>query len=230
MALFTIGDLHLSLGTNKPMDVFGGWHNYVQKLGTAWENTITPNDTVVLAGDTSWAMKIEDCEKDFAFINTLPGTKVLLKGNHDYWWTTRKKMDAWLQEKAFDSIVFLHNNFVYSQGVCICGTRGWLCEAATESDEKIILRETQRLLLSLQMANSEYPNAERIVFLHYPPVCETTISEPLINAMHMCSVKRCFYGHLHANMIKRAVQGVINDIDYTLISADALQFMPKKIL
>ena len=126
MAIFTIGDLHLSLGTSKPMDIFSGWENYVERLRENWLAAVGPQDTVVLAGDTSWAMKLEDCSADFAFLQNLPGRKLLLKGNHDYWWTTMAKMNAYLAANGFDSLSFLHNNCVFAEGLALCGTRSGL--------------------------------------------------------------------------------------------------------
>ena len=125
MAIFTIGDLHLSLGTSKPMDIFSGWENYVERLRENWLAAVGPQDTVVLAGDTSWAMKLEDCSADFAFLQNLPGRKLLLKGNHDYWWTTMAKMNAYLAANGFGSLSFLHNNCVFAEGLALCGTRSW---------------------------------------------------------------------------------------------------------
>lgn len=166
MAIFTIGDLHLSLGTSKPMDIFSGWENYVERLRENWLAAVGPQDTVVLAGDTSWAMKLEDCSADFAFLQNLPGRKLLLKGNHDYWWTTMAKMNAYLAANGFDSLSFLHNNCVFAEGLALCGTRSWLFDAGQPHDEKVMSRECGRLRASLEAAG----DTEKAVFLHYPPV------------------------------------------------------------
>ena len=194
MAIYTIGDLHLSLGCEKPMDIFPGWQGYMEKLEHHWNTLVRPEDTVVLAGDTSWAMKLEDTVADFSFLQRLPGQKLLLKGNHDYWWTTVKKMERFLQENGFD--------------------------------EKVMNRELGRLRASLEAAPV---GAERVAFLHYPPVYPNANAQQVIDLLKEYNVKRCFYGHLHGNAIRFAVQGMVDGIEYRLISADALAFCPYKI-
>lgn len=225
MAIFTIGDLHLSLGAAKPMDIFRGWENYVERLRENWLSAVAPEDTVVLAGDTSWAMKLEDCAADFAFLQALPGRKLLLKGNHDYWWTTMAKMNAYLSACGFTSLSFLHNSCAFVGGAALCGTRGWLFDAGEEHDEKVMRRECGRLRASLLAAG----DAEKIAFLHYPPVYPQGGADEIVSILHEFGVKRCFYGHLHGASIPRAVQGTVDGIHYRLISADALRFFPYKI-
>ena len=225
MATFTIGDLHLSLGTSKPMDIFSGWENYVERLRENWLAAVGPQDTVVLAGDTSWAMKLEDCSADFAFLQNLPGRKLLLKGNHDYWWTTMAKMNAYLAANGFDSLSFLHNNCVFAEGLALCGTRSWLFDAGQPHDEKVMSRECGRLRASLEAAG----DTEKAVFLHYPPVYPQADAGEVVALLREYGVKRCFYGHLHGPSIPRAVQGELDGIEYKLISADALRFFPYKI-
>ncbi|MBQ5754481.1 MAG: metallophosphoesterase, partial [Oscillospiraceae bacterium] len=142
MALFVIGDTHLSLGEeDKPMDVFNGWEGYLPKLERNWRTLIKPEDTVLLAGDISWAMSLEDTKADFAFLQSLPGQKYIIKGNHDYWWTTLNKMNRFLEENGFDTLHILHNSSVEVDGVSLCGTRGWLNEVQQPEDEKILNRE-----------------------------------------------------------------------------------------
>ena len=167
MAIYTIGDLHLSLGCEKPMDIFPGWQGYMEKLERHWNTLVRPEDTVVLAGDTSWAMKLEDTVADFSFLQRLPGQKLLLKGNHDYWWTTVKKMERFLQENGFDSLHILHNNSILAEGLAVCGTRSWMFDVGEAHDEKVMNRELGRLRASLDAAQE---GAERVAFLHYPPV------------------------------------------------------------
>lgn len=225
MAIFTIGDLHLSLGTAKPMDIFSGWHNYVNRLESAWQQCVGKDDTVVLVGDISWEMRIDKCDKDFAFINALPGHKIIIKGNHDYWWTTKSKMDLYLLEKCYDTISILNNNSFSVQNYSICGTRSWMFDAGQERDEKLINRELGRLRASLESAG----NNEKLVFLHYPPICNTDTADGVISLMHEFGVKHCFYGHLHSASIKNAVEGEHDGINYKLVSADALNFCPYKI-
>ena len=226
MAIYTIGDLHLSLGCEKPMDIFPGWQGYMEKLEHHWNTLVRPEDTVVLAGDTSWAMKLEDTAEDFSFLHRLPGQKLLLKGNHDYWWTTVKKMERFLQEKGFDSLHILHNNSILAEGLAVCGTRSWMFDVGEPHDEKVMNRELGRLRTSLEAAPE---GAERVAFLHYPPVYPNANAQQVIDLLKEYNVKRCFYGHLHGNAIRFAVQGMVDGIEYRLISADALAFCPYKI-
>lgn len=226
MAIYTIGDLHLSLGCGKPMDIFPGWQGYMEKLEHHWNTLVRPEDTVVLAGDTSWAMKLEDTAADFSFLQRLPGQKLLLKGNHDYWWTTVKKMERFLQENGFDSLHILHNNSILAEGLAVCGTRSWMFDVGEPHDEKVMNRELGRLRASLEAAPE---GAERVAFLHYPPVYPNANAQQVIDLLKEYDVKRCFYGHLHGNAIRFAVQGTVDGIEYRLISADALAFCPYKI-
>ena len=225
MAIFAIGDLHLSLHGEKPMDIFHGWEGYVQRLEQNWRAAVAPEDTVVLAGDTSWAMKLADCRADFAFLQNLPGRKVLLKGNHDYWWCTMAKMEAYLAENGFDSLCFLHNNCIRAEGVALCGTRSWLFDRGQPHDEKVMRRECGRLIASLEAAGTE----EKLVFLHYPPVYPNADARQVVDILRQYGVRRCFYGHLHGAFVRHAVQGDVDGTEYKLISADSLGFLPYKI-
>lgn len=208
MAIYTIGDLHLSLGCEKPMDIFPGWQGYMEKLERHWNTLVRPEDTVVLAGDTSWAMKLEDTVADFSFLQRLPGQKLLLKGNHDYWWTTVKKMERFLQENGFDSLHILHNNSILVEGLAVCGTRSWMFDVGEAHDEKVMNRELGRLRASLDAAQE---GAERVAFLHYPPVYPNANAQQVIDLLKEYNVKRCFYGHLHGNAIRFAVQGMVDE-------------------
>lgn len=225
MAIFTIGDLHLSLGGEKPMDIFRGWENYVERLRENWLSSVQQEDTVVLAGDTSWAMKLADCTADFSFLQQLPGKKLLIKGNHDYWWTTLSKMNRYLEENHFTSLSFIHNDCAFVEGKALCGTRSWLFDIGEPHDEKVMNRECGRLRASLAAAG----DTEKIVFLHYPPVYPNADAKEIVEILHEFGVKQCFYGHLHGPSIPRAVEGNIDGIEYRLISADALHFFPHKI-
>lgn len=198
----------------------------MEKLERHWNTLVRPEDTVVLAGDTSWAMKLEDTVADFSFLQRLPGQKLLLKGNHDYWWTTVKKMERFLQENGFDSLHILHNNSILAEGVAVCGTRSWMFDVGEAHDEKVMNRELGRLRASLDAAQE---GAERVAFLHYPPVYPNANAQQVIDLLKEYNVKRCFYGHLHGNAIRFAVQGMVDGIEYRLISADALAFCPYKI-
>lgn len=226
MAIFVIGDLHLSLGTDKPMDVFEGWNGYLPKLEGHWRTLIRPEDTVVLAGDTSWAMHLEDTVADFTFIQGLPGQKWILKGNHDYWWTTARKMNRFLLEKGFDTLHILHNNCCRVGNVALCGTRGWPFDDTAAQDAKIMAREAGRLKCSLEAGDG----AEKIAFLHYPPVFPGACAQELVDILHEHGVTRCYYGHLHGKAIRYARQGEVDGITYKLVSADGIAFCPYKIM
>ena len=167
MALFTISDLHLSLSEDKPMDVFYGWDNYVDRIKANWLRTVGENDTVVIPGDISWALKMEDSLNDLKFIDSLPGKKVILKGNHDLWWATMSKLNLFFEKNSIKTITPLFNSCVTAEGYAICGSRGWMCDNS-EQNKKIILREAGRLEMSLKSAKDS--GLQPIVFLHYPPV------------------------------------------------------------
>lgn len=229
MALYILGDPHLSGTAKKPMDVFGGvWENYTEKFVRNWKNTVTDNDTVILAGDISWAMSLPEALSDFLLIDSLPGKKILLKGNHDYWWDTVTKMKRFLKENGITTIDFLFNNSFTVDGVTVCGTRGWTIETGnvSEEDKKIILRENARLVRSLESAPE---GTEKIAVFHYPPVFEDYKAELFIETMQKYGVKRCYYGHLHSASVKKAEKGEIFNINFYLVSADAIDFLPLNI-
>ena len=226
MALFVLGDTHLSLGGAKPMDVFPGWNGYVEKLEANWRKLVKPEDTVVLAGDISWSMRLADTRKDFAFLNGLPGRKLIMKGNHDYWWSTANKMNEFFRAEGFDTLRLLHNNSYTVEGYALCGTRGWLFDADEPHDEKVMNREIGRLRLSLDAAE---PGREKLVFLHYPPVYTGADAPEIVAVLKEYGVRRCFYAHLHGKAIRFAVQGEVAGIRYKLVSADGLHFCPYKI-
>ena len=227
MALYVIGDTHLSLGSSKPMDVFGGaWEGYVEKLAEGL-SVLTDEDTLVIAGDVSWGMSLEESEKDFAWLNSWPGKKIILKGNHDYWWNTASKMNRFFQEKGFDTLHILHNNCHYYGDIALCGTRGWFYEEEQEGQNaKVFNRELQRLETSLKAAGE----AEKLCFLHYPPYYTGYICQPILDILEKYRVKTCYYGHLHGGSHRLAVQGERGGVAYRLISADFLKFRPEKIM
>ncbi len=228
MALYTIADLHLSLGADKPMDVFRGWENYVERLEKNWRALVTDADTVVIAGDISWGMRLEETEKDFAFLNSLPGRKLILKGNHDYWWSTRSKIDAFFAEKGFDTLEIVFNSAVRVGDVTVCGTRGWLYNAETAEDRKIVARENGRLVASLKAAQSL--GGTPVVFLHYPPVYDTAECAVLLDTMLEYGVKDCYFGHIHGDhAAKRAPIGEYRGIRMHLVSCDYIRFVPKLV-
>ena len=227
MALYAIGDTHLSLGSNKPMDVFGGgWTGYVDKLRRGFE-VVEPEDTVVLCGDISWGMSLEEAREDFAFLDGLPGRKLLMKGNHDYWWTTAQKMRRFFQENEFSTLELLHNNCHVYGDVALCGTRGWFYEEDRgEHSAKIFNRELIRLEASLKAGGER----EKFCFLHYPPLYQGYRCQEIIDLMERYGVTRCYYGHLHGGSHRLAVSGLQGKVEYHLVAADYLGFQPEKIL
>ena len=227
MSLFVIADLHLSFGCNKPMDVFPGWKDYTQRLEQNWRSLVKESDTVVIAGDISWAMKLEETEQDFAFIHHLPGEKILMKGNHDYWWSTKSKIERFLQKKGFTSMKVLHNNAYIVENVAVCGTRGWLYNSETEEDVKIVNREVGRLVASLDDAARQDAHAQPIVFLHYPPVYGNMACAGILDVLETRHNEQCYFGHIHGNQAsKKAVRGNYHGIKMHLISCDYVNFMP----
>lgn len=225
MSLFAIADLHLSLGTDKPMDVFKGWEDYTQKIEQNWRKVVTDNDTVVIAGDISWSMSLANLYEDFNFINELPGKKLIIRGNHDYWWETMSKMKRYLEQNGFDTIKIIHNSAERVdgvQGIAVCGTRGWFI--GTNDSKKIILREAGRLETSI--AAAEKDGLEPVVFLHYPPFGIGYYCEEFMNILKAHRIKRCYYGHLHGRAAFSAIEGEHEGIVFRLISCDHLNFMP----
>ncbi len=227
MSLFAIGDLHLSFGSAKPMDIFSGWENYEKRLEKNWRALVKAGDTVVIAGDLSWAMGLDGALKDFSFLHSLPGEKLLIKGNHDYWWSTKKKMESFFEENGFDTIKIIHNNAFKAGGVAVCGTRGWLLEEDGDGDRKLLLREAGRLKASIEAAKKL--GGEPVVFLHYPPLSELAVSGELMTILKDEQVKRCYYGHLHAQATRKAVTGERGGITFSLVSSDYIGFCPKLV-
>ena len=209
MPLFAIGDLHLSLSEDKPMDVFSGWNDYVERLEENWRRLVTDNDTVVIAGDISWAMKLEDAVTDFRFIDRLPGKKIFLKGNHDYWWGTKSKIEKLLADNELNTISILFNNAYVCGDYAVCGTRGWFLENDTPEDIKVLNREVGRLKTSIEAALG-------------------TGMEPVImDVLVGYGVKKCYYGHIHGRQnFRLAFEGGYKGIEFKLISCDRVGFTP----
>lgn len=229
MSIYAISDLHLSYNTDKPMDIFG-WKNYENKIKENWNSKVKESDLVILGGDFSWSMDLKDTYKDFEFIHNLPGKKILIKGNHDYWWGTLTKMKKYINEIGFNDINFLYNNSYEFEGKLICGTRGWNFSDLQEEDEKIYNREIQRLRLSLEDAVKKYGNEkEIIVCLHYPPLKTNEISD-FIRVMEKYNVTKCIYGHLHGPAHKFIVEKNIDNIQYIMTSCDYTNFDLVKLL
>ena len=228
MALYTIGDLHLSFSGDKPMDKFGEvWKDHPQKIKDGFR-CVKDDDLTVLCGDLSWAMSLGEAEEDFRFMNDLPGRKLILKGNHDYWWSTAAKAYRFFEEKGFSGFEVLHNNAYVYEDYAICGTRGWFYEEdrGTDHDRKMMLREVQRLETSLKAGGER----EKIVFLHYPPVFQNYRCEELLELLQAYEVRQCYYGHIHGRGIPLAFNGWIGCTRFELISADRLHFTPLKVL
>ena len=228
MSLYVIGDTHLSFGSGKPMDVFGAlWENHAEKLRDGFAS-VKPEDTTVLCGDLSWAMDLAGAREDFLFLHRLPGRKIVVKGNHDYWWTTAAKAYRFFAENGIDSIEILNNNCLYYGDYALCGTRGWFYgeERGAEHDKKIMARELLRLEASLKAAGE----SEKLVFLHYPPKMRNYECTEIIDLLLAYGVRRCWYGHLHAAARRLAWEGDWRGIRLELVSADHLRFIPKKIL
>ena len=227
MALYAIGDLHLSLGSDKPMDVFGGrWSGYVDKLREGFAG-LTEEDTTVLCGDLSWGMSLAEAREDFLFIDRLPGRKIVLKGNHDYWWSTASAAYKFFAANGISTIEILNNNCLFYGGTALCGTRGWFYEEerGSEHDRKIMLRELGRLEASLKAAGER----EKIAFLHYPPKFAAYECPEILEMLGRYGVKECYYGHIHGKGCSAAFRGVKNGVKYELVSADQLMFRPLRV-
>lgn len=228
MALYAIGDLHLCLGAPKPMDVFGGaWVGYMDKLRKGF-SVIGPEDTTVLLGDLSWALDLESSEPDFSWINEIPGRKIILKGNHDYWWSTAAKFYKFCQQNGFSDQWILNNNHYTYEDYAICGTRGWFYEEERSGahDEKVFKRELMRLEASLKSAG----DLRKIVFLHYPPKYKGYECPEIIELLKHYDVRQCYYGHLHGASHSLAMEGQWDGIEYRLVSADKLGFCPFMVI
>ena len=241
MSLYAISDLHLSTNENtgKSMEVFGSrWRDYVQKLERNWRAVITDDDLVVIPGDISWAMTTDEAIHDFRFIESLPGKKLLGKGNHDFWWSTATKMNAFFEENELKSIALLHNNAYETEDFIICGTRGWFNDESNQNTvggtavdyKKIVSREQMRLKISLEEGKRLRGNSDKeiLVFLHFPPVYNEFICREIVDVLHEYGIKNCFFGHIHGNYyIPRTTE--FEGINFVMIAADFLNFAPMPI-
>lgn len=229
MSLFAIGDLHLSLSADKPMDVFGPrWENYVEKIKEGF-SALTDEDTCVICGDISWGIDLDEALEDFKFIEALPGKKILLKGNHDYWWTSMAKMTAFFEKNHLTTMSILHNNaYAYGENAAVCGTRGWFYEESRGAahDKKLIDREALRLEASLKAAGDR----EKYVFLHYPPKYGGYTCPELLALLRQYDVKVCCSGHLHGESLRLAFDGMWENTRHLCVSGDRIFFRPCKIL
>jgi hypothetical protein len=228
MALYAIGDLHLSLAKEKPMDIFGdNWQNHAEKLKIGF-SSLNENDVTVICGDLSWGMGLEDTKEDFKFIDALPGKKVILKGNHDYWWSTASKAKRFFEENGINSIDILNNNCFSYGDYAICGTRGWFYEEEKggEHDKKIMRREIMRLEASLAAAGDK----KKLVFLHYPPIFVKYTCQEIIDLLQSYQVRLCCYGHIHGKGCSAAFNGWRGCTEFKLVSADFVNFTPVKLI
>ena len=251
MSIYAIGDLHLSLNKEKPMDIFGlNWKNHEQKIKENWEKTVSKDDLVLLPGDFSWEMHLKDMYEDFKFLNDLPGRKLLLKGNHDYWWTTLAKMREFVEENKFDNIDFVYNNSYIFEDKIIAGTRGWALND-TENGIKMNHREEERLRISLKSGVESFGDKEIICLMHYPPIVTEEENQEsskkkennkidnqkniklkisnYVQIMKEYNVRTCLYGHLHGESHNEAFEGVIENINFKLVSSDYLDFKLYKV-
>lgn len=230
MSLFVIADLHLCQGNpEKTMSIFNGWKNYQELIRKNWLELVKPDDTVVIAGDVSWGMSLQDSAPDFHFIENLTGHKIIIKGNHDYWWSTKKKMDDFLKAEGCGSIEILHNNHFRYGNYGICGTRGWVSIKGETQDEKVLKREVQRLETSIKSALAE--NLEPIVFMHYPPIFATNFNYDILDVLYRYNIKDCYYGHIHGRSAHElCIKNTYDGIDFHLVSGDYLQFVPEKVM
>ncbi len=225
MSIFAISDLHLSFGTDKPMDIFRGWQNHTDRIAANWKRLITENDTVVLPGDLSWALKLEETKADFEFLKSLPGKKLLLKGNHDLWWSTAKKIHTFFEENNITDIEIIFNNCITADGFALCGTRGWFYD--NTGSTKVLLREAGRLEASIKAAINI--GLKPIVFLHYPPVYGEYVCNEILDVLKKYNITEVYHGHIHGAGFNNAVKEYAG-IKFHLISCDCIQFTPLKIV
>lgn len=235
MSIYVIGDLHLSFGVDKPMDIFGNnWENHAEKIKNNWITKVNKDDTVIIPGDFSWATYLEEAYKDFEFLNSLPGKKIFLRGNHDYWWETLSKMRKFLEENNFDNIDFIYNTSILVENKILVGTRGWTTLNPNQSENlKMLKRENARLKLSIEDGIKKFgTDKEIIVFIHYPPFFKDIVSDDInfIKTMNQYkNIKRCYYAHLHGESHKDAIEGLERDIEFRLVSSDYMNFDLLKI-
>lgn len=232
MSVYTLADLHLSFSTNKPMDIFGSlWENHTEKLLEYWNYLVLPEDTVIVPGDISWAMHIKDAVEDFRFINSLNGKKIIMKGNHDYWWQSMKKLEEFVAEHSFNTISFLHNSATVVENIVVCGSRGWSCDSSPSAeDRKIIAREAIRFELSVSEAEKLNSDGSReiVAFSHYPVLLPGDETSPILEVLVRHNIKRLYYGHLHGAKENHLIKSA-GGVQMELISADFRHFTPVRI-
>ena len=236
MAVYVISDLHLATANvEKSMEVFGKrWIDYIEKLRSRWTRLVTDADTVVIPGDISWGLAMEDALDDLLWIDSLPGKKIIMKGNHDFWWSTLSKLNKFFEKNQIKTISVLNNNAYEVEDYIIAGSRGWFTDKSMQNVEedvdydKIVNREAMRLRLSLTQASNLAADSgkEIIVFLHFPVVWSDYVCLPILNVLKEFNIKRCFFGHIHGNYNHPTVFKY-EEIEFNIISADFLDFIPK---
>lgn len=228
MAVYAIGDLHLSPNNSKPMDIFG-WEDHKNRIFEDWKRVVEEEDLVILAGDTSWAMRFDEAQENLDEINSLPGKKIIVKGNHDYWWQSLSKM-----RKAYPDLIFLQNNHYGDENYLVFGTRGWILPTAKDfspEDQKVFEREKNRLKLSLDSQKEDTGDRQRILVMHYPPVDDSGQETEITGIIDDYQIDHMIYGHLHGpESFKNIYEGEKKQTSYHLVSADYLEFQLKKIL
>lgn len=241
MSVFAIADLHLSLHatTNKSMEVFGNrWRDYVEKLEKNWRAVVAPEDTVILPGDISWALSLDEAKEDLSFLHSLPGQKIIGKGNHDFYWQTMRKLQNFADENGLTSLRFLYNNAFLVEDMIICGSRGWFYDAADghipegTDHAKISAREATRLSLSLDAAKQlqqSSPSSPILAFMHFPVIWSGRCSNELLDVLLRYNIDQCYFGHIHGSYDTPG-SFCQDGIRFTMISADYLNFVPKRIL
>lgn len=228
MALYAISDLHLSFSTDKPMSIFGdNWIGHENKIKKNWEEKINESDTVLIGGDISWSINADESREDLKWINDLPGRKIIIKGNHDYWWSSITKLNS-----LYDGMNFIQNNYFNYNEWAICGTRGWMCPGSdkfAEKDKKIYDRELIRLRLSLEAAQKD-GYEKFICMIHYPPTNEKFNSSGFVEIFNEFKVEKVIYGHLHGPALSKVIQGTYDGVEYIMTSCDFINFDPVKIM
>lgn len=238
MAVFVIADLHLDTESNqKSMEVFGPrWKNYTERLRANWTCLVSPGDTVVIPGDISWALTTEDARADLKWIDSLPGRKIISKGNHDFWWSTVSRMKRFFCENCIETIDILNNNACRAESFIIAGSRGWFVDRSVQNTDrdvdydKIVNREVIRLRMSLEAAKKlqDESYAEILVFLHFPPIWADFRCEPILSLLSEFNIRRCYFGHIHGCYTQSGCFSA-EGITFRMISADFLDFIPQII-
>ena len=236
MAVYVLSDLHLSFSSQKPMNKFGArWTNHAEKIKLAWNHTVSESDTVIICGDISWAMRLEEAKDDLLFLASLRGKKILLRGNHDYWWSSLAAMKRFLSDNSISGIEFLQNDAIVCEDLILCGTRGWFCDSGSAPEdtdfEKMEKREAARFELSLTKAlelSRLYPEKEIVALTHFPPVFESYVFKELTELIDKADIKRCFYGHIHSRY-KMEITRSYKNTKFTLTACDHINFTPLKI-